>query len=88
MVEKCLGRSLEIDTDYTGIGKIQYILAQRQIAVLNTEYTDKVKLKVMAPFGEADRLKAEITEGTNGRAVIQEGDPVYYGVVKEEVIVF
>ncbi len=88
VVEKCLGRSLEIDTDYTGIGKIQYILAQRQIAVLNTEYTDKVKLKVMAPFGEADRLKAEITEGTNGRAVIQEGDPVYYGVVKEEVIVF
>ena len=26
IVEKCLGRQLDITTDYTGIGKIQYIL--------------------------------------------------------------
>lgn len=88
VLEKCLGRRLKIETDYTGIGKIQYILGQRKLTVLNTEYTDRVKLKVMVPFSETDSLKAEITEGTNGRAGIEEGEPVYYGVAQKEVVVF
>lgn len=88
VMEKCLGSKLTIDTDYTGIGKIQYILAQRQITVLNTEYTDQVRLEALVPMGQTDSLKGEITEGTSGRAAIEEGDPVYYGTVEREVIVF
>ena len=56
--------------------------------MLNAEYTDRVEFKVMVPFSETDSLKAEITEGTNGRAGIEEGEPVYYGVVEKEVVVF
>lgn len=88
VLEKCLGRRMGIDTDYTGIGKIQYILAQRQITVLHTEYTDKVGLEVMVPSGEAKGLEAEITEGTSGRAAVDEGELVYYGVADKEIVVF
>ena len=88
VLEKCLGRRMGIDTDYTGIGKIQYILAQRQITVLHTEYTDKVRLEVMVPSGEAKGLEAEITEGTSGRAAVDEGELVYYGVADKEIVVF
>lgn len=88
VLEKCLGRRMGIDTDYTGIGKIQYILAQRQITVLHTEYTDKVRLEVMVPSGEAMGLEAEITEGTSGRAAVDEGELVYYGVADKEIVVF
>lgn len=49
IVEKCLGRQLDITTDYTGIGKIQYILAQNQIITLDTQYTDKVQVSAMVP---------------------------------------
>jgi uncharacterized YigZ family protein len=86
IMEKCLGKRLDIVTDYNGIGKIQYILAQRQITTLDTQYTDKVEVAVMVPYEEIGSLKAELTEGTNGRAILTEGNEVYYGVIDGEVI--
>ena len=88
IVEKCLGRQLDIITDYTGIGKIQYILAQNQIITLDTQYTDKVQVSAMVPQEKLDSIVAEITEGTSGRAELLEGDPVYYGLLDGEIVVF
>ena len=36
VIEKNWGKKLSIGTDYTGLGKIQYILGQRGITILNT----------------------------------------------------
>ena len=88
IVEKCLGRQLDITTDYTGNGKIQYILAQNQIITLDTQYTDKVQVSAMVPQEKLDSIVAEITEGTSGRAELLEGDPVYYGLLDGEIVVF
>ena len=88
IVEKCLGRQLDITTDYTGIGKIQYILAQNQIITLDTQYTDKVQVSAMVPQEKLDSIVAEITEGTSGRAELLEGDTVYYGLLDGEIVVF
>lgn len=88
IVEKCLGRQLDITTDYTGIGKIQYILAQNQIITLDTQYTDKVQVSAMVPQEKLGSVVAEITEGTSGRAELLEGDPVYYGLLDGEIVVF
>jgi len=40
----------------------------------------------MVAHSELESLKAEIIEGTNGRAKLVEGEEVYYGVVDGEVI--
>ncbi len=88
VIEKRPGRQVDIRTDYTGIGRIQYILAQMKVPVLDTRYTDQVEVSVMAPEEAAGSLTARITEGTNGRAEICMGDPVYYGVIDGEVILF
>lgn len=77
VISKLPGLKLHIATDYTGLGKIQYILGQRGITVLDTVYTDKVEMVVLTPQKEADAVKAEITEGTNGQAVLEEGDFCY-----------
>ena len=37
---------LEIRTEYTGFGKIQYILAQQGIHILDIQYTDQVRIRV------------------------------------------
>ena len=42
MIEKHHGISLALTADYTAIGKLQYIAAENQLPVLDTEYTDKV----------------------------------------------
>ena len=59
------------------MGKIQYILGQREITVWDTVYTDKVEMEVLTPRKELKAVTAEITEGTNGQAVMLEGDSCY-----------
>ena len=71
VITKRLGYRYEIGTDYTGLGKIQYILGQRQISVQDTQYTDKVLMKVILPYDQEQCVVSEITEGTNGQAVIE-----------------
>jgi uncharacterized YigZ family protein len=88
IIERHKGCRMTIDTDYTGLGKIQYILASRQIATLDTEYTEGVCIHVMVPSGELDSLRSEITQGTSGQAKMTLGDPVEYAILENEVLLF
>ena len=78
IITKILGVKLCISTDYTGLGKIKYILGQRGLQILDSVYTDKVELEALIPENELVAVKAEITEGTNGQAVMQEGEFCYF----------
>ena len=88
IVEKHLADELVITTDYNGIGKIQYLLAQEGLIPTNTEYTDIVVVTVPVPVDQTAQLEAKITQGTNGRARMQTERQLYYGVVEKETILF
>lgn len=88
ILEKRLGIRITITTDYMRAGKVQYILGQNKIPVLGSEYTDKVVFMVISPFSEAGHLKTQLTEATNGKAVLEETPPVYYGAADGEVCIF
>lgn len=88
IIEKMQGRNLKIDTDYNGIGKIQYILAKQQITVIDTIYTDKVTTEVMVPIEKLEILQQDITENTNGTAHFQIGGLVEFASVNGKVILF
>lgn len=89
VIEKIPGRRLQIQTDYNGIGKLQYITAQMGISVLDTQYTDQVLLSLMVPEDDCERLIQKITEATAGQAVIQgQEDLVYFAVNDGEVLLF
>lgn len=45
LIDEICGVRLLIETDYNGIGKIQYLLGQRGIPILESEYTDQVKIR-------------------------------------------
>lgn len=66
-----------IYTDYTDMGKIQYILANREIRVVNTDFTDRVEFVIEIPVDEKDRLVSEITEATGARAKFDIKDEVF-----------
>ena len=88
LIEKKKGISLKVTTDYTGIGKIQYIAGERQISILDSEYTDKVVLKLLVPNSETDAVQKAITEGTNGRAVMEKEKELYFAKVNGDVLTF
>ena len=57
-------------TDYNGAGKIQYGMASLDAIIDDTEYTDKVTMKVVIEKEREKLLIDTVTEITNGRAVI------------------
>ncbi len=86
IIEKQFGHKLHVTTDYNGIGKLQYLVAQNQIFTLDTQYTDNVTLDLMIPEEKFMNFCAEITEVTSGRAVMDSEDLVEFGVVDGEII--
>ena len=88
IVEKFRAYQMTVGTDYTGVGKIQYILGQEGITILDSEYTDKVTFKLLVPVALYDGLEKKITEGTSGGAKIEKGDEIWYGLLDKEVILF
>lgn len=88
VVEKKLGVRLEVTTDYNGVGKLQYLAAQAGIDTLDTQYTDKAVFTFLVPIAAEGKFTADLTEGTNGRAVIRREGEVYYGMGEEGLIVF
>lgn len=88
IIEKQLAVKLMITTDYNGIGKVQYLLAQHNIKILESDYAENVKVTALVPVSQYGLVEAEITEKTNGRAEMQRQGEVYFGVVDKEVILF
>ena len=88
IVEKHRAYEMMVETDYTGVGKIQYILGQEGITILDSVYTDKVEFQLLVPVAQYDGLVKKITEGTSGGAVIEKGDEIWYGLLNKEVILF
>ena len=87
VIEKKKGISLKVTTDYR-IGRIQYIAGERQIPILDSEYTDKVVLKLLVPDTETQAVQKAITEGTNGRAGMEKEKELYFAKVNGEVLTF
>jgi len=88
IIEKRRGIALKVTTDYTGIGKIQYIAGERNIPILNSEYTDKVVLELLIPSEYVDAVQKAVTEGTNGRARMEKDRELYFAVLDGEVMTF
>lgn len=88
IIEKRRGIALKVITDYTGIGKIQYIAGERNIPILNSEYTDKVVLELLIPSEDVDAVQKAVTEGTNGRARMEKDRELYFAVLDGEVMTF
>lgn len=86
VIEKQYGAIIEIGTDYNGVGKIQYLIGERKIPTLNSEYTDKVKIQVILPISDVDEFCADLTESTNGRAKIEIADKLYYAILNGKVL--
>lgn len=71
IIEKRAGEIYQIQTDYQGLGKIQYLAGERGLAILKADYAEAVRLEILIPKGEADGFLQAVTEATGGKAEIE-----------------
>ena len=71
IIEKKDGAVLFIRTDYTGIGRLQYLFAQEKITVMDTAYEADVLVKAVIPENNKKRIEKTIIEQTNGTAKLE-----------------
>lgn len=86
IIEKIYGAILQIETDYNGLGKIQYLIGEKKIPVLESEYTDKVVLRIILPVSEVEKIQAELVEATNGKVITEVTEKLYYAVLNGNVL--
>ena len=78
----------EVGTDYNGVGKLQYLFAQSDIPIMDSVYAEDVRLQVLVPAAEAERVKKAVTEATSARASVTEVKELYFAVSDGEYLLF
>lgn len=74
----CFGTRLNIKTDYTDVGKIQYLLLQENVPIENSVYTENVEFTILFPENKEKELIKKLTEATNARAKISVLERLYF----------
>lgn len=87
MITRRRGVKLRIKVDYTGLGKIQYLLAKREIKTLESRYTEAVELTVLVPEKELAAAEQEITEATSAAAQLTEEATCVFALVDQEPVI-
>lgn len=88
VIDKQEGRKLTVETDYAGLGKLQYLAAQKNLTLLDTIYTDKVEMILMVPSECREETERDITEATNGSARLSWGEEVLYAIIEKKLQIF
>lgn len=88
VIEKNQGRILEIGTDYNGMGKIQYLLGNEKIAVLDTVYSDEVKMTVIVPEEKKAYIEKNIIDATGAKAELVWKQKAEFAKVGKEIKIF
>ena len=78
ILEKRLCVCLQITTDYNGVGKLQYLFAQREVQILDSVYEHDVRFRIAVPPEEQKSISAAVADATAGRAAVEEEGSDWY----------
>ena len=82
------GFKLRIETDYNGIGKLQYLARTLELHELDIQYGELVQMTLLVPEDQIDAVEKDITEQTAGKAQMEREEKVAYGMSGKEIVFF
>lgn len=86
ILEKQQGRALLLQTNYSDLGKIQYLLLGNSIPILSEDYGADVCFQVLVPLDMEKTITEQLIDGTNGRIQIIQENILSFAVYKKEVL--
>ncbi|MGL4740520.1 MAG: YigZ family protein [Sarcina sp.] len=79
VIEKVDGARVIIDIDYDLYGKIQYICGQNNWFIEDTEFTDGVRIYILAKISDIEKIEKEVVEATSAKAKIEKDmEDIYF----------
>lgn len=82
VVEKVEGSKVSLYMDYDMLGKVQYVCAQNNWHIEDTEYSDKVVIHILSENTKIEDIKNEMIESSSGKIDIKLSEEGIY--FKEE----
>ena len=86
-IARMLGKELTASLDYTSYGKLEYLLREKSIPVLDSSFGQDVTIKCMIPEEDTGSILDAITQMTAGRAVCEYSDTKTYGLTDDNKVV-
>ncbi len=83
IVKKRMVMPVTLTTNYTDLGKIQYILGNEGVLIKDSQYGEEVVLKVEIFVDDVERINKALTEATAARILFEQESAVFsvYGGV-------
>lgn len=88
IIEKHKGLKIHLKMDYTSLGKIQYLLSEEDIPIVDTNYTDSVDMTYITPIAQDDKIRKGLMEATSGTIDIRPKDEVYFAKLEGKLLLF
>ncbi|MCR4568026.1 MAG: YigZ family protein [Pseudobutyrivibrio sp.] len=82
------GKPCQIQTDYNGYGKIEYILREKQLPILSTDFGAEVTISSVVPIDSIDIFEKDVADKTAGNAHISWADQIKYDVLDGQLLKF
>ena len=86
ILEKQQGRQLLLQTSYSDLGKVQYLLMNNNIPILSEDYGADVCFEALVPLEMEKNITELLIDGTNGRIEIIQSDILDFAIHKKEVL--
>ena len=86
IIEKRQGRQMLLQTNYSDLGKIQYLLHGNSIHILSEDYGADVCFEVLVPIEQEKQITELLIDGTNGRITIVPDEIIDFAIHKKEVL--
>ncbi len=92
IIERKTGRKYTVRTDFGSLGKLQHLMAEAQIPVLDTRYTDVVETDLIVPDPQEEPSASDFLErvidATSGTAKITPGEDTGYARAGDKLILY
>jgi uncharacterized YigZ family protein len=88
MLDCQLMQRIDVDCDYGQYGKLEYELANVGYAMLDKDFTDRVRFHVWSEVAHAEGVVEKLADWSNGQVVCTLSRPAYVGIRADGSFVF
>ena len=80
MIKRMLAYEITITCEYSMLGRLQNRLAEKEISILHTEYTQDVELTVAVPSDDVDDFMSDMVDVSNDNVLLEKGECRYLDI--------